>query len=237
MTVGLSVVIPCFNEEPRLRSTLETILSYLEQRDRVFEVIVVDDGSTDRTVEIAQSYSSRHVRALRLGRHLGKGAALKSGVAESQGEWILLTDADLSTPIRELEELEEHAGDLDLVVGSRAAKGSRITRHQPFYRELMGKTFNLLIRLLGVSGFRDTQCGFKLLRGAPGRALFSALTIDRFAYDVELLILARERGYRVREVGVEWAHVEKSRVNPVIDSWHMFLDVARLRWRHRRRGR
>lgn len=233
----LSVVIPAYNEARRLGATLDRIAAYLGERGVEHEIVVVDDGSTDPTAELVAAHPAPGLRLLRQPANRGKGAALRAGVAATAGERVLLTDADLSTPIAEIERLEPRlAAGADLVLGSRAAPGARIDLHQPFYRELMGKTFNRIIRLLGVRGIRDTQCGFKLLRGEAARDLFPRLTIDGFAWDVELVWLARRRGWRVEEVGVSWADSADSRVHPVRDSAAMLRDVMRMRWRHRRPG-
>jgi dolichyl-phosphate beta-glucosyltransferase len=229
--MSLSVVIPAYNEEERLTPTLERIVAYFRERDEEIELFVIDDGSTDDTVAVAQRFGEP-VQVLRLGTNRGKGAALRSGVLASTGDRLLLTDADLSTPIEELARLEPYLDEHPMVIGSRAVATSKITHSQPLYRVFMGKTFNRIIRLLGVRGIHDTQCGFKLLRGEVGRELFSYATIDRFAYDVEIIWLARRFGYSVAEIGVEWAHTPESRVHPVRDSLRMLHDVVRFRWRH-----
>jgi len=231
----LSVVVPAFNESHRLAGTLERILDYLSAQGGSFEVVVVDDGSDDATPSLAQSFAARGVRLLRHDRNRGKGAALATGVAASRGDWVLLCDADLATPIEELETLRARAPEVDLVAGSRATTGARIVRRQPFYREAMGKTYNRWLRLLGLTELSDTQCGFKLVRGEPARRLFERLTIGRFAWDVELLHLARREGLRVVEVGVVWRHEPESKVHAVRDSWRMLLDSLRLWWRERTR--
>ena len=184
-----------------------------------------------------RAHAGRGVRVLRLPENRGKGAALRTGVAATHGARVLLTDADLSTPIADLERLEPHLAAAPVVIGSRAVAGSDLVRRQPLYRELMGKTFNRIVQLLALRGLHDTQCGFKLLDGAVARGLFADLTIDRFAYDVELLWLARRRGHRIVEVGVRWANSPLSRVSPLTDSLQMLVDVARIRWRHRGEGR
>lgn len=237
MRCELSVVIPAYNEGRRLVPTLERILGYLRSHEGSFEVLVVDDGSADETAEVVRSFEAPEVCLVRHTVNRGKGAALRTGALASQGERVLLTDADLSTPIEELDRLTPHLATADLVLGSRAVAGADVTVHQAPYRELMGKTFNLLIRLLGIRGISDTQCGFKLLTGEAARRLFAELTIDRFAYDVELVWLARRHGFRVVEVGVSWADSPDSRVHPLFDSVHMLFDVLRFRLHHRRRGR
>ncbi len=231
--VDLAVVVPAFNEEDRLGPTLERIVDYLEARPGSWEVLVVDDGSRDRTAAVAGGFAGRGVRTLRLGANRGKGAAVRHGVLASRGARVLISDADLSTPIEDLERLEARAAEAPLVFGSRAAGGARITRRQPLFRELMGKTFNLLLRSLRLVELRDTQCGFKLLDGAVARPLFADLRVDGFAWDVELARAARRAGHRVVEVGVTWHNSPRSTVHPVSDSLRMFRDVLRLRLRRR----
>lgn len=230
----LSVVIPAYNEEERLGATLERVLAYLEARRIPFEVLVVDDGSRDRTATVAEPFAGRGVRVLRLPANRGKGAATRQGVAASRGSRVLMSDADLSTPIEELAKLEPRLSEAEVVIGSRAVADADVRLHQPLYRELMGKTFNLIIRLLGVRGVRDTQCGFKLFAGDVARELFAAMVTPGFAFDVELIWLARQRGYRVAEVGVVWVNSPASRVHPLTDPPRMILEILRFRWRHRR---
>lgn len=230
MPPTLSVIVPAFNEELRLAVSLEAMLQYLEGRGQTYEVLVVDDGSSDRTTEVARSYEARGVRVLRQAENQGKGAALRRGVVESKGDRVLLTDADLSTPIADLERLEPYLEKVPIVVGSRALPSSEITEHQPWYRETMGKVFNWLLLSLGMTRITDTQCGFKLLRGDVAREIFPQLTIDGFAYDVELLWAAERRGLEVAAVGVRWANSPTSRVHPLFDSARMLADVIRLRW-------
>jgi dolichyl-phosphate beta-glucosyltransferase len=234
--MDLSIIIPAFNESRRLGPTLQKVVDYLGRRGLGYEVLVVDDGSTDATDEVALAFASQGVRLLRQEVNRGKGAVVRIGVLASQGAEVLLLDADLSTPIEDLERLQPFLADADLVLGSRAVEGSDILQHQPFYREMMGRTFNFIIQVLGVRGLRDTQCGFKLLDGDVARSLFAEIRIESFAYDVELVWLAQRRGYRVAEVGVRWADSPASKVNPLTDSARMFWDVLALRWRDFRSG-
>jgi dolichyl-phosphate beta-glucosyltransferase len=229
----LSVIIPAFNEELRLGSTLERVAAYLEGRGIDYEILVADDGSLDGTVGVAEAFDGRAVRLVRLPENRGKGAALKLGVGESRGRRVLISDADLSTPIEDLERLEAHLERTAVVFGSRAVSGSEVTRHQPFYREFMGKTFNRLLLLFGIRGVRDTQCGFKLLEGEVARHLFQRLVTPGFAYDVELLWLARRFGHEVAEVGVSWHNSPSSRVHALFDPPKMLFEIARFLWLHR----
>ena len=192
--MDLSVVIPAFNESRRLGASLQRVVDYLLGTGLRYEVLVVDDGSSDDTSGVAAGFAAQGVKVLRQDVNRGKGAVLKVGALASRGGEVLLVDADLSTPIEDLEKLRPRLAEAPVVVGSRAVAGSRITRRQPFFREVMGRTFNLIIRLLGVRGLRDTQCGFKLLEGDVARQLFAELQTERFAYDVELVWLARRRG-------------------------------------------
>jgi dolichyl-phosphate beta-glucosyltransferase len=230
MSVEVSVVIPAYNEAARVGPGLRRAAEYLTARGTGYEILVVDDGSRDETAAVAERQGARVVR---LPRNRGKGAAVRTGLQAAVGERVLISDADFSTPVEELAKLEERLQGADLVVGSRALQESRIVERQPLYREMMGKIFNLLIRALGVRGFHDTQCGFKLLRGTAARALCPALTIDGFAYDVELIWLAQRAGLRVEEVGVVWANSPDSRVDPIRSSLGMIRDVLLIRWRHR----
>ncbi|MFL6289677.1 MAG: dolichyl-phosphate beta-glucosyltransferase [Thermoanaerobaculia bacterium] len=232
MRCDISVVIPAYNEAERLGSTLERAVDYLSRRGLSYEVLVVDDGSRDRTVEVAEGFAGRGVRVIRHERNRGKGAAIRTGVAATRGAEVLLSDADASTPIEELEKLQRWLPEAPVVLGSRAVAGADVRRHQPFYRELMGKTFNRIIRLAGVHGLNDTQCGFKLLEGNAAREIGAELTIDGFAYDVELVWLARRHGYKVVEVGVVWVDSPDSRVDPIRSSLSMLRDVVRMRFRH-----
>lgn len=235
--MDLSVVIPAYNEALRLGPSLRQVTAYLQQRGESYEVLVVDDGSSDATAEVAESFAAEGVRVLRQEVNRGKGAVVKVGVLASRGREVLLVDADLSTPIEELAKLRPHLAEAPLVLGSRSVQGSEVAQRQPFYREMMGRTFNLIIRILGIHGLHDTQCGFKLLAGDVARRLFAEMTIERFAYDVELVWLARRHGYRVVEVGVRWTDHPSSKVDPVSDSLRMLWDVLALRWRAFRGGR
>lgn len=238
----LSVVIPAYNEERRLKRTLEGVLEYLSGRPYPYEVILVDDGSTDGTAAIAAQWQQRH-RELQLleEEHRGKGYAVRQGMLRARGEVVLFTDADLSVPMAELERLLPHLEEgYDVVIGSREGLGARRVG-EPAYRHLMGRVFNFIIRLVTVSGIQDTQCGFKLFRGEVVGPLFGALrlygegspVVQRpmvTAFDVEVLYLARRMGLRVREVPVEWHYGTHTKVDPLRDSLRNLQDVLRVRW-------
>jgi dolichyl-phosphate beta-glucosyltransferase len=230
-SLGLSVIVPAFNEEDRLLPTLERLVAWLRQGGRSFEVVVVDDGSTDRTARVAGEFArgNLEVSVVRLPRNRGKGAAVREGFRRSLGELVLFSDADLSTPIEEFEPLlaalESGVG---LAMASRGLRESNVVVHQAWYRELMGKTFNVIIRLATGIPHRDTQCGFKLLRGEDARALAAEMRENGFAFDVELVLLARRRGLAVREIPVTWIDKLRSRVDPIADSTRMLLALPRI---------
>jgi dolichyl-phosphate beta-glucosyltransferase len=232
---ALSVVVPAYNEAARIGPTLERICGHLG--GAAFELWVVDDGSGDGTAAVVEAAARAHpqIRLLRCEPNHGKGYAVRRGVEASAGARVLVTDADLSTPIEELARLEAalDAG-ADVAIGSRAVPGARIERRQPLHRVLMGRVFNLVLRWTLMPLFRDTQCGFKLFRGDAAHDLFARLTLDGFAFDVEALYLALRLGYRVAEVPVIWRDDPNSRVRPVRDSWAVLADLWRIRRRHAR---
>jgi dolichyl-phosphate beta-glucosyltransferase len=231
----LSIVIPAFNEEKRLRDSLEEIL---EKAGVVFpsiELIVVDDGSTDKTSAIAEAFiksGSYPGRVIRIPENRGKGFAVKKGMLAASGRLALMTDADLSTPIEELERLVVllEKRNADGVIGSRGLSASDVRVHQPWYREYGGKAFNLIVRGITSLPYRDTQCGFKLFKLSSCRGIFEQLRVNRFAFDVEILFLAEKAELKVVEEPVIWRHSEGSTVNMLPDSVRTFLELLRIRW-------
>jgi dolichyl-phosphate beta-glucosyltransferase len=229
----LSIVIPCYNEEARLPRTIQQVEQYLDGKDLSYELILVDDGSSDGTRKVmdAAAERNRSVRLEALPRNRGKGRALAEGVAVAKGSEVLVTDADLSTPIEELPklqaELDRGAG---VAIASRAVKGSRVEISQPFYRVLMGKAFNLLVQAVLLPGIWDTQCGFKLFRADVAHEAFAELTTDGFGYDPEVLYRAKKRGVRIAEVPVVWRNSAPTKVSPIKSSLDMFRHVLRIRF-------
>lgn len=233
----LSIVIPAYNEERRLPSTLATIMAFLAHEPYTAEVIVVDDGSDDRTAEIAAATPG--VTVLR-GEHRGKGFAVRAGALAARGSIILLCDADLAVPIEEWSRLRAaiEAG-YPIAIGSREGLGAS-REGEPWYRHVMGRVFNWIIQMIALRGINDTQCGFKALRRDVARDLFTRMRIYGddapvvrgpavTAYDVELLFLARRRGYPIAEIPVIWRYGAETKVNPLRDSWRNLRDVLRVR--------
>jgi len=239
----LSVIVPAYNEARRIAPTLSGIEAFLVDEDFDFEVLLVDDGSSDHTVEVARAaWKGEGLATLRQPANQGKGAAIRRGMLEARGEWRLFTDADNSTPIEELDKLwpltRARGGEraYDVCVGSRALPESALETRQPFYREWMGRTFNLLVRALVLGGIHDTQCGFKLFSRTAAEAIFPRQQLGGWAFDVECLLLARGLGFRIAEVPVRWIDSPASRLNPLSDSARMFGDLLRLRGVYGRDG-
>jgi dolichyl-phosphate beta-glucosyltransferase len=231
----ISIVIAAYNEEQRIGKSLLKIKDYLDAQNFAYEIIVVDDGSTDNTRQVAIGYKPKitNLKIISYPNNKGKGYALRQGVLASKGKSVLLSDADLSTPIEELSYVLPliSGREYDVVIGSRALKPETIIKKQPWWRQGMGKIFNKIVRLLVLEGFKDTQCGFKLFSGEAARNLFKKARIDRFAYDVEILALAKKKNYRVLEVPVRWLNSPASKVHPVFDSLQMLFDLVKIRLR------
>jgi dolichyl-phosphate beta-glucosyltransferase len=229
----LSVVIPAFNEAGRLPRSLDRVRAFLQAWGGSHEVLVADDGSTDETAEKARAAGAT---VLREDRNRGKGHAVRRGMLAARGRRRLMTDADLSTPIEELPRfLEKMDEGYDVVIGSRALASSRIEVHQPWYRENMGRVYNLFVRALALPGLRDTQCGFKLWSAGAARDAFGAARLDGFSFDVEVLYLARKHGYRIAEIPVTWRNDAATRVGLGGGSL-AFPDLVKIRW-HDWKGR
>jgi dolichyl-phosphate beta-glucosyltransferase len=227
----LSIIIPSFNEELRLPGSLELIAAYINASGRSTEVLVVDDGSTDRTVEVAGAFSDRipSLRILKNGENYGKGYSVNYGMTEARGEHVLFTDADLSAPIEEADKLLSALDEYDVAIGSRAMNRKLIDVHESRFREFAGIIFNRIVRLVLWLPFVDTQCGFKAFRRERCRIIFEQQRIARFGFDPELLYLARHHGLRSIEIPVRWSHSPATKINMLRDSVQMFLDVFTIR--------
>ncbi len=228
----LSVVIPAYNEEERLPTTLVAVEEYLAAQEWSWEVLVVDDGSRDNTVSATEAAStSAHTKVLKNPRNMGKGASIRNGMLAARGQWRLFTDADNSTPIEEVAKLLAKTEEgYAVTIGSRALPESQIDVHQPFYREWMGRVFNLIVQIFTIRGIKDTQCGFKLFSEDAAEYVFSRQKLDGFSFDVEALMLARRGGFKIAEVPVRWINSPASRVSPINDSIRMFRDVIKIRF-------
>lgn len=228
----LSVVVPAYNEEQRLRITLPHLIRDVNRRFLDYEIIVVDDGSSDNTASIVKETiaGNANVRLISYRHNMGKGHAVRTGVLAARKDYVLFCDADLSTPFREVGKLLKaiDAGS-DIAIGSRARKETRILQRQPLYRVLMGKTFNKIVRILAVSGINDTQCGFKCFKAAIAIDIFRDCQINGFSFDVEMLHIARKRGVSIKEVGVLWKNDTQSKVHPVYHSFQMLKDLLVIR--------
>ena len=230
----ISIVIPAYNEEKRIRDSLLKTCAYMSDSGMEYEIIVVDDGSSDGTSLIVESMSadSPKVRLVRYEKNRGKGHALRTGALVAKGDFVLVMDADLSTPMEEIWKLMPYLakGEYDIAIGSRALALSDIIRKQPWWRRGMGKMFNKIVKVLVIGDFSDTQCGFKLFTGDVARNLFMEAKIDRFAYDVEILVRAKRKGYGIKEVPIRWINSPESRVDPMKDSLQMLADLVRIRF-------
>ncbi len=226
----LSIIIPAHNEERRLPKTLEQVLVFLQDQDYQVEVLVVENGSQDRTWEIARDFSASHpgFRAIQEIQR-GKGLAVRSGMLAARGAFRFMCDADFSMPITQLNRfLPPNLTDFDIAIASREVPGA-IRYNEPHYRHIVGRMFNLLIRVLALPGFHDTQCGFKCWTAQAAETLFARQTLTGWAFDVEILYVARQLGYRIVELPVPWYFNPDSKVNVLRDSYQMAVDLLRIR--------
>lgn len=228
----LSIVIPSYNEELRLPATLQSIAAFLPSLAPRTEIVVVDDGSKDRTAAVADSFRNvlPLLRVVSNGVNRGKGFSVRHGMLEARGHNVLFTDADLSAPIEEAPKLLEALKTYDVAIGSRAMDRSLIEVHESRFREFAGIVFNKIVRIVLRLPFVDTQCGFKAFRREPCRIIFDQQRIERFGFDPELLYLARHHGLRTVEIPVRWAHSPATKVSMLRDSVQMFLDILVIRW-------
>lgn len=230
MNPFLSIIIPAHNEENRLPSTLEQVFNFLARQPYAAEVVVVENGSRDHTYEIAQKFAKQYenLRVIR-NQERGKGLAIQRGVKEAVGTYLFLCDADLSMPIEEINKfIPPQLEPVDVAIASREAPGA-VRYNEPAYRHITGRVFNTLIRLLVLPGLQDTQCGFKCIRAEVARDIFPYQTLTGWAFDVELLYIARRRGYQLVEVPIDWYFNADSKISIVRDSLRMFLDLLKIR--------
>lgn len=228
-----SVIIPAWNEERRISASLEKVSAFIQEQPSSIQVVVVDDGSDDATPIIAEEFARKYpfIKLVR-NPHGGKGAAVKAGVAQAEGQYLIISDTDLSVPIEELSKfLPPMLDGYDLAIASREVAGAKRI-NEPYYRHLMGRAYNLLVQLAATPGIQDTQCGFKAFRREVARELFPYQTIEGWGFDVEILFIARRFGYHIVEVPVTWYYGTESKVKPVKDTLGMIRDL----WQVRRNG-
>jgi len=227
--VKLAVIVPAYNEEPRLEKSLAKLGEYLSVRNYDWEVVVVDDGSTDRTPEIVRQITEgdSHFRLISYRPNKGKGAAVRIGMVEAEADWLLLCDADLATPIEEVEKL--FAAGKPIAIGSRPLRESDLAIRQPWWREAAGRMFNFAVQALSIRGIKDTQCGFKLFSREAAKAIFPRCRFDGFSYDFEALLIGQKLGFEIAEVPIRWSHQEGSKVRLIRDGLRMLRDLVKLR--------
>jgi dolichyl-phosphate beta-glucosyltransferase len=228
-----SIIIPAYNEGMRVSATLERVLAYIAEQGWEAEVIAVNDGSRDKTAEIIRGFAERDPRLQLLENpgNRGKGYSVRNGMLHAQGEILLFSDADLSSPIEEAEKLfAAITAGADIAIGSRWLRSDLQTQRQPLYRQVFGRTFNLMLRVTLGLNFKDTQCGFKAFTRRAASTIFALQRIERWGFDPELLYLANKFGLKVAEVPVAWAHSEGTRISPLRDGTKMFLEMLKIRW-------
>lgn len=226
----LSLVIPAYNEEQRLPGTLKQVFAFLQAQPYTFEVVIVENGSQDRTLQVAQEYASRYPQLRVMSEpSRGKGGAVRAGMLAALGKYRFMCDADLSMPIAEINRfLPPVLSDFDIAIASREAPGA-VRYNEPIYRHLVGRIFNLMIRVLALPGLNDTQCGFKCFRGELVEDVFRRQTISGWSFDIEVLFIARQRGYHIVEMPIPWYYTQDSKVQVLRDSLKMGLDLIKIR--------
>jgi dolichyl-phosphate beta-glucosyltransferase len=229
-----SIIIPAHNEQNRLPGTLEQIFYFLKQQSFRSEVIVVENGSTDRTHEVAQQFAKQHENLLVLQSEKGKGAAVQRGMFKATGDYRFMCDADLSMPVDEIVKfIPPKLQAFDIAIASREAKGA-VRYNEPSYRHLGGRGINFIIQTLILPGLNDTQCGFKCFRAEVAEDIFNRQTLHGWSFDIELLYIARKHGYRIVEIPIHWYHFSDSKVSALRDSVRMIQDIFRIRANARR---
>jgi len=225
----LSFIIPVFNEEELIADTLSKVTAFLKSKTYSWEILVVDDGSTDKTMEIVKNNKLKNINIFSLERNSGKGAALRRGVEEANADLIVFSDADLSVPLKFLDPLIESLEKNEVAIGTRRSKKSKIVVHQPFLRESMGRVFTKLTQFFTATKLSDYTCGFKGFQRKAAKKIFSKSLVDRWAYDAEILFLANKYGYRISEVPVEWYNREATKVSLKSAVFTSFKDLISIR--------
>lgn len=225
----LSVVIPAYNEEKRLGQSLIKITDYFNTKKFDYEIIIVNDGSCDNTSNIVENFGDKRVNLLRNSKNMGKGFSVKRGMLAAKKRHVLFSDADLSTPIEELEKFIPYINDYDVLVGSRNLSNSDIRLKQPFIRSKLGRIFPILVNLFLLGGIKDTQCGFKLFRKETIVPIFSRQTLNDFGFDVEILFITKKLGFRIKEIPITWINSRGSKVRLLKDPIRMLLDIIQIR--------
>lgn len=228
----LSVVIPAYNEAERLKKTLPEILDYFAKQRYKSEIIIANDGSSDSTAQLIKRKSKKHsdLILVDLAENQGKGGALRAGIAESKGSWVLFMDADLSTPLEELDKFWKFTKEHQVIIGSRKTKGSKVTKRQNLIRENLGKVFTWLTNVLATKNITDVTCGFKLFEGKVGRKLFATGVVDDWSFDAEILFLAQKFDHSIKEVPVAWQNDPRTKVNMIKDGLKALNGLVKIRW-------
>lgn len=232
------MIVPAYNEEGRIRPTLERLAEYYGSQSYPWNVVVISDGSTDQTNQIVKDFAATHPH---FSLHAytpnhGKGYAVRTGMLEAEGELILFCDADLATPQEETEKLLAHMKQgAQVAIGSRPLAESRLEKRQPLYRELLGRLFNKLVQWLAIRGIDDTQCGFKIFTREAAQDIFRRCKLDGFGFDFEALMIARDLGYRIDEIPIRWSHQEGSKVVLLRDGPRMLRDLVKLNLKGKRK--
>lgn len=224
----ISIVIPAYNEASRVGKTVQKIHDYM--KDQKHEIIVVSDGSSDNTVSVVKQLNIPTVKTIEYSPNRGKGYAVKTGMLQAKGDYILFSDADLSTPIEQIQKFMPYAFEFDVMIGSRALDRRLLAKKQPFYRDFIGRVFNKIVRIFAVRGIKDTQCGFKWFTRKAAKEVFTKVSIEGFGFDVEALMIAQKLGYKIKEIPVVWINDEATKVSPIKDSIRMFCDVLKVRY-------
>ncbi|MCX5707299.1 MAG: glycosyltransferase family 2 protein [Candidatus Omnitrophica bacterium] len=231
-TIFISLVIPAYNESKTIANAIDKVLLYFTKKDYLFEIIVVDDGSIDDTGYLVTNLSKKwpSIRLITHTHNIGKGFSVKNGILAARGDYILFSDADLSVPIEELDKIMAYFSQgYDMVIGSRALQESSIILRQSWFRQGMGRIFNLLVRLLGLASIRDTQCGFKCFSKNAAQKIFNLQRLNSFCFDVEILHIAKFLKYKIKEVPIIWINRVDSRVSIIKDSLLMLFDLLKIR--------